>query len=90
MSPQSRGNLCQVLPGDTTYVVSGSLLDVRCSAMVVGSLGDVSEAVTYHAFYGKALPFLGDDKGQNRRSGNASDMEMRRPLVGLERCKSRL
>ena len=90
MSPQYRGNLCSVLPGDTACVVSGSLLGVRCSAVAVGGLVDVSEAVVYYPFYGKALPLLGGDKGQNRISDNPSDGEMRRPLVGLERCESRL
>jgi hypothetical protein len=42
---QYRGNLCPVLPGDTSYVVSGSLLGVRHSAVAVGGLADVSEAV---------------------------------------------
>jgi hypothetical protein len=68
------GNLCPVLPGDTAYVMSGSLLGVRRSAVaVVGGLVDVSEAVAYYPFYGKALPFLGSDKGQNRISDDASD-----------------
>jgi hypothetical protein len=53
-----------VLPGDTAYVVSGSLLGVRRSAVAVGGLVDVSEAVVYYPFYGKALPFLGGDKGK--------------------------
>ena len=56
----------------------------------MGSLVDVSEALVYYPFYGKALPFLGGDKGQNRISDDASDWEMRRPLVGLERCEGRL
>ena len=63
---------------------------VRCSAVAVGGLVDVSEAVVYYPFYGKALPFLGGDKGQNRISDDASDGKMCRSLVGLERCKSRL
>ena len=63
---------------------------VRCSAVAVGGLVDVSEAVVYYPFYGKALLLLGGDKGQNRISDDASDGEMRRPLVGLERYESRL
>jgi len=39
MSPQYRGNLYPVLPGDTAYVVSGSLLGVRRSAVAVGGVG---------------------------------------------------
>lgn len=50
----------------------------------------MSEAVVYYPFYGKALTFPGGDKGQNRISDDASDGEMRRPLVVLERCESRL
>jgi hypothetical protein len=57
---------------------------------LLGSSDEVAEAVVYNAFYGKALPFLGAEKGQNRRNDDASDEQMRRPLVGLERCESRL
>ena len=73
MSPRYRGNLCPVLLGDTDYVVSGTLLGVRRSAVAVGALVDVSEALGYYPFYGKDLPFLGGDKGQNRIGDDASD-----------------
>jgi hypothetical protein len=70
--------------------VGGSSLSVRRSEVVEGSRGDGSEAGVYYTVYGEALPFLGADKGQNRRNDSASDREMRRPLVWLERRESRL
>ena len=77
--------------------MGGSSLSVRRSEVVEGSRGDGSEAGVYYTVYGEALPFLGEalpflgaDKGQNRRNDSASDREMRRPLVWLERRESRL